>query len=92
MVLSNILLLMILLFNHGEPLNFDKFNMTCIEPQFKRISKNTLKHCTKQFNYNYKGRLIEMFRTIEFRISLTCDSSTCVFLSSTIYLCYYSLG
>ncbi|KMS97050.1 hypothetical protein BVRB_7g179110 [Beta vulgaris subsp. vulgaris] len=63
-------------FNHGESSNFEEWNRTFMQPQYRRIPRNTLKRHTQQLYYKYRGHLIEMFRTIECRVSLTCDTWT----------------
>ncbi|KMT10999.1 hypothetical protein BVRB_5g112210 [Beta vulgaris subsp. vulgaris] len=63
-------------FNHGESSKFEEWNRTFMQPQYRRIPRNTLKRHTQQLYYKYRGHLIEMFLTIECRVSLTCDTWT----------------
>ncbi|KAL2937271.1 Zinc finger BED domain-containing protein RICESLEEPER 2, partial [Bienertia sinuspersici] len=63
-------------FSFGERPNYAYFNRVALQPQYRRVPRNTLKRHTQQAYYAYKGYLMEMFRTYDGRVSLTSDTWT----------------
>ncbi|KAL2896441.1 Zinc finger BED domain-containing protein RICESLEEPER 2, partial [Bienertia sinuspersici] len=59
--------------------NYEYFNRVALQPQYRRVPRNTLKRHTQQAYYAYRGYLMEMFRTYDGRVSLTSDTWTFTF-------------
>ncbi|KAL2933056.1 putative AC9 transposase [Bienertia sinuspersici] len=63
-----------------DKLNYTSMLLTCpavaLQPQYRRVPRNTLKRHTQQAYYAYRGYLMEMFRTYDGRVSLTSDTWT----------------
>ncbi|KAL2892997.1 putative AC transposase, partial [Bienertia sinuspersici] len=52
-------------FSFGESPNYEYFNRVAIQPQYRRVPRNTLKRHTQQAYYGYRDYLMEMFRTYD---------------------------
>ncbi|KAL2922100.1 putative AC transposase, partial [Bienertia sinuspersici] len=63
-------------YSFGESVNYEYFNRVVLQPQYRRVPRNTLKRRTQQSYYAYRGYLMEMFRTYDGRVSLTSDTWT----------------
>ncbi|KAL2923983.1 putative AC transposase, partial [Bienertia sinuspersici] len=63
-------------FSLGERPNYDYFNRVALQPQYRRVPRNTLKHRTQHSYYAYRGYSMEMFRTYDGRVNLTSDTWT----------------
>ncbi|KAL2935254.1 putative AC transposase [Bienertia sinuspersici] len=60
----------------GVSPNYEYFNRVALQPQYRRVPRNTLKRHTQQAYYAYKSYLMEMFRTYDGRVNLTSDTCT----------------
>ncbi|KAL2894581.1 putative AC transposase, partial [Bienertia sinuspersici] len=63
-------------FSFGESSNYEYSNRVALQPQYRKVPRNTLKRHTQQSYYAYRGYLMEMFRTYDGRVSLTSDTWT----------------
>ncbi|KAL2931380.1 putative AC transposase, partial [Bienertia sinuspersici] len=63
-------------YSFGESSNYEYFNRVALQPQYRKVPRNTLKRRTQQSYYAYRGYLMEMFRTYDGRVSLTSDTWT----------------
>ncbi|KAL2899901.1 putative AC transposase [Bienertia sinuspersici] len=63
-------------FSFDESPNYEYFNRVALQPQYRRVPRNTLKRRTPQSYYAYRGYLMEMFLTYDGRVSLTSDTWT----------------
>ncbi|KAL2929454.1 putative AC transposase [Bienertia sinuspersici] len=63
-------------YSFGESVNYEYFNRVALQPQYRKVPRNTLKRRTQQSYYAYRGYLMEMFRTYDGRVSLTSDTWT----------------
>ncbi|KAL2935455.1 Zinc finger BED domain-containing protein RICESLEEPER 1 [Bienertia sinuspersici] len=54
-------------FSFGESPNYEYFNRVALQPQYRRVPKNTLKRHTQQAYYAYRSYLMEIFRTYDGR-------------------------
>ncbi|KAL2944480.1 putative AC transposase, partial [Bienertia sinuspersici] len=63
-------------YSFGESSNYEYFNRVALQPQYRKVPRNTLKRCTQQSYYAYRGYLMEMFRTYDGCVSLTSDTWT----------------
>ncbi|KAL2942307.1 putative AC9 transposase, partial [Bienertia sinuspersici] len=60
----------------GESPNYEYSNRVALQPQYRRVPRNTLKRRTQQSYYAYRGYLMETFRTYDGHVSLTSDTWT----------------
>ncbi|KAL2899421.1 putative AC transposase [Bienertia sinuspersici] len=63
-------------YSFDESVNYEYFNRVALQPQYRKVPRNTLKRRTQQSYYAYRGYLMEMFRTYDGRVSLTSDTWT----------------
>ncbi|KAL2903553.1 putative AC transposase, partial [Bienertia sinuspersici] len=63
-------------FSFSESPNYEYFNRVALQPQYRRVSRNTLKRHTQEAYYAYRSYLMEMFRTYDGRVSLNSDTWT----------------
>ncbi|KAL2920563.1 Zinc finger BED domain-containing protein RICESLEEPER 2 [Bienertia sinuspersici] len=63
-------------YSFGESSNYEYFNRVALQPQYRKVPRNTLKRRTQQSYYAYRGYLMEMFCTYDGRVSLTSDTWT----------------
>ncbi|KAL2942301.1 putative AC transposase [Bienertia sinuspersici] len=63
-------------FSFDESSNYEYFVRVALQPQYRKVARNTLKRRTRQSYYAYRGYLMEMFRTYDGRVSLTSDTWT----------------
>ena len=65
-------------FMYEESKNFEYFTRVSLQPQFRAVSRNTLKRRTQVLYQGAKAQLIEMFRNLDNHVSLTTDTwSSC---------------
>ncbi|KAL2906225.1 Zinc finger BED domain-containing protein RICESLEEPER 2, partial [Bienertia sinuspersici] len=50
-------------FSFGESPNFEYFDRVALQPQYRRVHRNTLKSHTQQAYYAYRGYIMKMFHT-----------------------------
>ncbi|KAL2932935.1 putative AC transposase [Bienertia sinuspersici] len=69
----------------ADKLNYTGMLLTCpaivaLQPQYRKVPRNTLKRRTQQSYYAYRGYLMEMFRTYDGRVnklfSISLDNAT----------------
>ncbi|KAL2898471.1 Zinc finger BED domain-containing protein RICESLEEPER 2, partial [Bienertia sinuspersici] len=63
-------------FSFGESPNYEYFNRVALQPQYRRVPRNTLKRHTQQAYYAYRSYLMDMFRIYDGCVSLTSDTWT----------------
>ncbi|KAL2895023.1 putative AC transposase, partial [Bienertia sinuspersici] len=66
-------------FSFGESTNYEYFIRVALQPQYRRVPRNTLKCHTQQAYYAYRGNLMNVFRTFDDRVNLNSNTWTSIF-------------
>ncbi|XP_057539293.1 uncharacterized protein LOC130817547 [Amaranthus tricolor] len=60
-------------FNHGESRAYERYTRKTLQPQYRAISRSTLKRRTIKLYESMRYELVEMFKAFNGRVSITTD-------------------